>query len=250
MKNWTNNKTEITSIVLPVKTRTYSPVPHSLFLDEIAEQLDKKGYNIAEENYLPQFNGQILTGNLRISYNNSILNPSINFVNSYNKMRKAELRACATVLICKNGMIGSIGGGSYSHKHNGSVLIELREKIVTVIDNLEPEFLRLEKNMQEMENISLSKTTISNLIGDMFINEELITSTQLGILSKELKLSEHFKGDTAWDFYNNVTESFKDNHPMNYDKQHIKFHTYCMDKFNLTGSKGLYGSKIEELELV
>ena len=249
MKNWTKRKEDILDIPLPIKTHSYSPVPHSVFLEEINIEIEKQGYKVIEESYLTINDGKVLTGNLRIGNNNTFINPTINFTNSYNKMRKAELRGCATVLICKNGMMGSIGGG-YSHKHNGNVLKELREQIVIIVSNLESEFLKLEKNMQELQKIKLNKDVISTLIGDMFINEELINTTQLGILSKELKFSEHFKGDTAWDFYNNVTESFKDNHPMNYDKQHIKFHTYCSDKFGLTGRRGLYGTKLKELNYV
>ena len=250
MQNWHDKKEELAIIPLPEHGKRYGCIPHTVFLDEIQEHLDKKGYKVAEERYLTASGGQILTGNLRIQNESDLeMMPSINFVNSYNRSRKASIRVTGMVLVCKNGMMSASKDGHYSRKHIGEkALPDFRKHLELAINGLDEEFARLLKNKQEMKEIELHKKIVSQLVGDMILNEELINSTQISILKKEIKFSEHFKGNSLWDFYNHTTEAFKSTHPSFYDKQHVKFHSYITDKFDLSGSRGLYGEAIEFTE--
>lgn len=250
MKDWTTTREFLLEIPRPEETKSYTPIAHSVFINELREELDKRGYTVAEERYLHANKGQILTGNFRVTNGDSEMMPMINFTNSYNKMRRAEIWAAAMVLVCKNGMMGKTSTGHYSRKHSGTALEDVRQKMIEVVASLDEEFQRLKKNAEEMKQIELDKKVIAQLVGDMYINESLIKAEQLSILSNEIHHSINFKGNTVWDFYNHVTESYKHNHPMDYDKQHIKFHTYMTDKFSLSGSRGLYGQQIEIAELV
>ncbi len=241
MKNWESTKQKLLDCPLPQATSSYTVIPHKVFLEEIVTELNNKGYQIADERYLTMGNCAVLTGMYRIQSSiGGELAPAISFVNSYNKSRRAEIRASAVVLVCKNGMMGMIGNGHYSRKHTGNALEDFRDHIKIVITGLDEEFARLEKNKEEMKATTIDTLLRSSLIGDMMINEGLLTLSQLAILKKELKKSMYFSGNTLWDFYNNCTEAFKDNHPSSFDKQHVKFHTYICDKFKLTGSRGLY----------
>lgn len=247
MKNWTDKRENILNTALPTATKSYGVIPHSVFLEEIQEELYKQNYTIAEERYLTADNNKILSGFFRIQdFTDMELMPSISFVNSYNKTRKASIRVAGTVLVCKNGMLGSTPGGSYTRKHIGiNALPDFRKHLSIGISGLISEFERLLKNKQEMKDIQIDKSIIARLVGDMIINEDLITTTQLSILKHEINFSANFKGNTLWDFYNNTTESFKDTHPSFYDKQHIKFHSFITSKFDLSGNKGIYGKKLE-----
>ncbi len=49
MKNWETTRDIILNTELPVDTKSYSAIPHSVFLEEISEELYKKNYIIAEE---------------------------------------------------------------------------------------------------------------------------------------------------------------------------------------------------------
>ena len=131
MKNWTNNTDFLREIPLPTLTTTYKPVPHTVFLDEIKEELYK--YIIENEN--------------------NIMNPAIYFTNSYNKMRRAELQGGISILVCKNGAIGIDTASRFSRKHSGTVLEDLRTNIVLTVDSLEEQFNRLKHNMEEMQQI-------------------------------------------------------------------------------------------------
>lgn len=253
MKKWELTRNNILAAQVPANTDSYTAIPHRVFLEEISEKLSLKGYNIHSEEYIATKEYQIITGSFTVNKRGVLdapkeLSPSLFFVNSYNKSRRAILRAGAKVLVCKNGMLGTVDGGSYTRKHSGNALEEFREHIDIVIDNIDYEFERLEKNVIEMKAIQMDNSTIARLVGDMVVNEDMITMTQLSILKHELKFSENFKDGTLWSFYNNCTEAFKDTHPLYYDRQHIKLHTYLSDKFELTGSRGLYGKGLEGLE--
>jgi hypothetical protein len=246
MKNWLKTRELIEAIQVPSNTRSYCAIPHSVFLSEIRDQLAKSNYTISDERYLTTSTGAVLTGNYRIADGtDDELAPSITFVNSYNKTRKAEIRASAVVLVCKNGMMGAIENGYYSRKHLGkNALNDFRQHIVTVIGGLDGEFNRLKTNRNEMKSIKVDKKTIAQLVGDMVVNEVLLSTVQITSLLKDLRKTQP---ENVWNFYNCVTQSLHDSHPSFYDKQHIKFHTYISDKFNLTGSRGLYGSGLDEV---
>lgn len=254
MKNWELTRNNILAAQVPDNTSSYTAIPHRVFLEEISEKLSLKGYNIQSEQYIGTKEYQIITGSFTVNKTGVIegpkeLAPSLFFVNSYNKARRAIIRAGAKVLVCKNGMLGTVDGGVYTRKHSGNALEEFREHIDVVIDNLDYEFEKLQKNVVEMKEIQMDRTTIARLVGDMVINEDMVTMTQLSILKHELKFSENFKDGSLWSFYNNCTEAFKETHPMYYDQQHIKLHTYLSDKFELTGSRGLYGKGLDGISI-
>ena len=129
MKNWKNTTDFLREIPLPEQTRTYKPVSHAIFIDEIKEELYKRGHSVKTERYLTANNGLIMTGNFTVDNPDSHINPAIFFTNSYNKMRKAELTTGAIVLICSNGLIRQEVAHRFSKKHSGTVLEDLRNNI-------------------------------------------------------------------------------------------------------------------------
>jgi hypothetical protein len=248
MKNWQNTTDFLREIPLPTQTHTYKPVSHAVFIDEIKEELYKRGHSVKTERYLTANNGLIMTGNFTIENPDGEINPAIFFTNSYNKMRKAELTNGVIVLVCSNGMISMDVTNKFSKKHSGTVLEDLRNNIVLSVESIDEEFEKLRKNAEEMKQIQLSDNQIASIIGDMYINESMISETQLSILKKEVKTSTNFKDNTVWDLYNNTTEAFKASHPMHFDKQHLKLHAYMSDIFSLTGARGLYKNKQSLIE--
>lgn len=240
MKNWTNNQVEILEYKKPdTYSKRYGYIPHDVFLDELKEKIDKRGYKIEEERYLGALNNQVICGNYRISNGDMEMQPAIGFVNSVNGMRTAQVYGMGLVLICRNGMTNSLG--RYSRKHLGDKAIhDVRENMNLIVDKLEDEFETLKIQKEALKTKEIDRKVIAQLIGDMYVNEALITETQLSILKKESLESENFKDMTAWSFYNWTTEAFKNNHPMNYDKQHHKFHTYMLNQFEIAGAPSFF----------
>jgi hypothetical protein len=62
--------------------------------------------------------------------------------------------------------------------------------------------------------------------GRMFIEDELVNSTQLSILKKEINFSENFKDENVRCFYNHVTEALKKTHPSQVMSSHLEVHKY------------------------
>lgn len=244
---WTESREEILALAPPVKEGRYCPIPHSVFLGEIEEELDKLGYGVRSQRFLTGYNRQILSGSFLVEDRNASdidpdLAPTIYFTNSYNKMKKASIHVGAMVLVCKNGMLGSVESGSYSRKHLGdNALIEFRTRMKQGIQELQKEFQRLIVNKQEMRDRVIHTSIRNQLLGEMYIDHQMINPTQFSVINKEInKKSSVFGDDTVWSLYNNITEGLKDNHPLNYNSDLIKLHTFFSDQFGLTGNRGLY----------
>ncbi len=236
---WSVTKQEIIDTPLPTHQGRYGVIPHELFLNTVADKITSRGYGIIDERYLTNKNNQRLSGVYTLGgYDDIDITPSVYFINSYDKSKIASIRIGSTVLVCKNGMLS---GKSYSRKHIGAKAYEdFSNKIDKGLDRLDEDFKSLVLNKNEMKSLTITKNTIHKLVSDMFLEEDLITATQISILKRELKESKHFKDDSVWSFYNNVTESFKSNSASNYNSQLSKFHGYMSDYFNLTNKPNLY----------
>tara|TARA_R110000868_G_scaffold97742_2_gene268907 strand:- start:1005 stop:1745 length:741 start_codon:yes stop_codon:yes gene_type:complete len=240
MKNWEENEDFLKSVEKPTYEGRYCAIPHDLFIDEVNNQLTLKGMEIEKKNYLIANKGQIMIGEYSIKAHDSEMNISISFRNSYNKQVSASIKSGAIVLVCSNGMY-SIRGESFKRKHLGvDAFRDTQRNISLSIDNAEVEYKKLLQDRDELKRTRVTNKIIAELVGDMYLNESIITETQLSLLKNELKFSKHFTEDNAWCFYNNVTEVLKDNHPTNYIKQHLKVYSYLSDAFDLTNKSGLY----------
>lgn len=248
MKNWQEREEFLADIELPIKTESYSPVPHGVFVRDLQQKIQEKGYEIAYKRYLTNKNGQVLTGEygIKTSLDDEML-MSVGFQNSYNKQVKASIQSGVLVLVCKNGMY-TTKGVRYSRKHTGDVLQELQDNMVLCVENLEENFLTLQKQREEMKQVRLNKETVSRIIGDMYINETLLTSTQLEIVKKERFFSENFKELTGWSLLNWCTEALKNTSPKEYLRSHLKVSAYLQDRLGITDSPKLYGEPFVKQE--
>lgn len=243
MKNWTDNEKAIMEIAVPTEYgSSYTPIPHSVFIMELQEQLDKRNMKIGSKKYLTGNNGNILTGEYGIISNiEEESQIAIGFHNSYNKQMKAGIYGGMLMLVCSNGAY-SHGQSMYKRKHTGNALYELREQMLNVIEEAEGSYIQLVHEKEAMKERELSRQTIASLVGDMWLNEQLINTTQMEIIRKEMLYSEAFREKTAWSLYNWCTESIKQAHPANYIKQHLKLHTYISNKLELSEvRKNVYG---------
>lgn len=122
--------------------------------------------------------------------------------------------------------------------------------MVKVIEGAENGYLTLLEERENMKRKELSKQTIATLIGDMYINEALINTTQLEIIKREMKYNEHFSDRTAFSFLQWNTEALKSSHAGSYIKNHLKIYTYITNKLNLSATrKNVYGTLQESQEL-
>ena len=80
-----------------------------------------------------------------------------------------------------------------------------------------------------MRKIFLSKKEQSELVGRLFLDNEIIDASQVSCIKAEMKEpSFDYNADlnNAWTFYNHVTHSFKKSHPRTWMSDQIKFHEF------------------------
>jgi hypothetical protein len=225
---------ELLAARLPARTATYTPVPHRIFIEEIAEELDKANFKIIDRYYNRAMNNQVVSGNYIIAYDaDPELQLSFNWSNSYNKILKASITGGAYQKICANGMFGS--STRYIHKHNGNVLQELYQAIRYAIDSAEQQMEELIFVKQRLKEIEVTKRITSELLGRMYLENEIITSTQLNIVKRELddpSYDYNFIG-SAFELYSHLTHSFKEATPQHYMKHHVTTHEFFKNHFEV-----------------
>lgn len=121
------------------------------------------------------------------------------------------------------------------------------------------ETFRLLQNQREaMKEIEVDERIMSELIGRMFLEQNLIGSTQLNILKREIKDPTFDYGDKAslWTLYQHTTFSMREIHPRVYMDDHMKMHRFFMKEgmesaaervLTRKGLKAILGSTSESL---
>jgi len=218
---------------IPLRTDSYTPVPHSDFLQLIAQEIENSSYGlqIKARKIYTNLNGQKLVGFYSVGIRGVDTAPEfglemmLGYKNSYDKSMSAGLAAGLNVTICENGVVAG-DMLSFRRKHTGEIRSELREHIQTAIINMRDGFDRLVLEVDIMKDYGLTLKQKAELMGIMYFEENMVTPNQLSIVKKEMNESENFKGDTLWDLYNNVTQALKTSHPLNHIEDHIKLHSF------------------------
>lgn len=227
------NKQELYQVPIPRATDSYSPVSHQNIIETVEEQLDKVNLSVEKSTYNVAREGKQLIGYMDIKSSFSELGMRIAFRNSYDKSMSVAFVAGSCVWICGNGMIS--GEIQYMRKHTGGVVSELNSKIINSVNQLDDHFQRMFKHVGRMKNIQVDKTAAAELCGRMFVEQDLISSTQLGIIKRELSdpSFQDFTNPNLWSLYNHTTYSLKQAHPTHYIQDHINFHEFVEKEYQL-----------------
>lgn len=227
---------DIKKISIPASAETmkgYQVIPHMDVINNIKEELGKKGIGITKENYkVAKFGNQIYGNIVTDLKSDSDLGGALHFVNSYDKSKKLEIISGAIVFICGNGMIKMVDISASKRKHVGSIATIMKHMIYNSICNLEKEYELLVEAKKRFQEVEVSKRLQSELAGRLFMEEKLLTPTQMPAFRRECeKVDSPFGDNTAWKFYNNCTEVLKLSHPSNYLNDHIKLHKFALEVF-------------------
>lgn len=221
-----NNLTEeeLLEVEVPLPTFSYTPISHKEIIYTIKEQLYIKGFTIKTTNYKSNHAGTKLIGYYGIEHSDSEIGLMIAFRNSYNKSMSAGLAVGGQVWICENGIIS--GDISLIRKHTGLANVIVKNKILDSINSFEDSFKEIIIDRDLMKETTITGRNCAELLGRMYIEERIITSSQLDIIKNEIDYSKHFTGNTVWDFYNCITESLKTSTINGYFNDHLKVHNF------------------------
>lgn len=224
---------------LPKSTRSYAPVSHRTVIETTLEALDKAGIQVISQLYTAARDGRQGNGIYQLQGGDETMNFRLIWQNSYDKSLPLASAMGANVIVCGNGMVVGYMG-RFKRKHTGTVLDEFKESIVKYISEAGEVFHKMVVDREKMKEIELSKRLCAELVGRMFIEQDIITATQVGIIKRELE-APSFDYNTAkkrneegilvgpeclWDTYNAITVSLKDDHPQHSIQRHINVHKF------------------------
>jgi hypothetical protein len=256
MENFNTTKELMMNTPVPVQTRTYKPVSHSQLIDLTLNSIEKAGFALDKETYSAAADGQVANGRFSISnVADSEMQLQIGWQNSYNKQLTLKFAIGTRIFICQNGCVSG-DFGTFKKKHVGEIQSFTPQAITEYIKSAGETFTIMQKQRDEMKQVEITKRVKAELIGRMILEEQFITSTQLNIMSRELKAPTHDYGapDSLWELYNYTTFAMKQSHPANWMDSHIKAHRFFVNETgtifpNVEVSAVMQLEQLEQLEL-
>ena len=224
---------DLSAIQYPKHGKTYTIIRHKFLIDASRSILKTHGFNIKNEEYKATANGNIAQGIYKIeSDKDSELGMMFAWSNSYDKSTRFQCGIGAYVMVCDNGMVcGDMA--SYARKHTGNADQEAFNHIMSQTKQGDKYFTQLINDRDGFKNCILSKKEQSELVGRLFIDEELIDSSQASCIKNEMiKPSYNYQCNmnNAWAFYNHVTHALKKSHPRSWMTDQQKFHKFMVSE--------------------
>jgi len=223
---------------IPSTSRTYRPISHQEVIDLTINSIVGAGFQVDKEEYNSARNGNIATGKYTIkNVADSEMQLQISWLNSYDKSKRLTWGIGNQVRICMNGMI-SADLGAFKKKHQGNIQEYSPRMIAEYVKRAGNTFEEMQKEREQMKKIVLSDRDRSTLVGRLFLEEKLLTTTQLNIISREVECPTYDYGskDSVWDFYNHVTLSLKEIHPSLYMETLMDTHKFFVNESGILES--------------
>jgi len=237
----------IRNAALPSHGKRYTVIPHGYVIDQTRAELANAGFVINQELYKTSLDGQVAQGVYHLNYGtDQDMGLMFAWSNSYNKMMRFKCAVGAQVFICMNGVVsGDLA--NYKRKHTGSALVDVTNSIQFQINHAKEYYNNLVADKEMLKQVQLTKSQQGSVVGRLFIEQEILTLTQVGMVQREIEKPTHkysINPNSAWDLYNHVTLALKDSHPLNYLSDHQKVHNFFVNEFGQL--QNIYATVIEE----
>lgn len=219
---------------LPTHGGRYSVIPHTDVIRNVVKTINNNGFEIERELYRSSLDAQVATGIYHIKSNlDDEMSMMFAWVNSYNKTKRFRCAVGSYVTVCMNGMIsGDLK--SYGRKHTGSADVEYSQVIKDQLSQLSKHHKQLVNDKNSMKEITVSKKRQAELLGQLFISENIITSTQLSEVKEQMVKPSYDYGtpeDSLWTLYNHVTHAVKGTHPSLWIDRLKDIHTFFTQEY-------------------
>jgi len=215
---------DVINVPAPQKTTTYQPVSNLELITSLEAGIEAQSLTIVKKRYELSKTNQQMFGHFQIQTDDTDYNLAIGFRNSYNKSLAVGITSGAQVLVCSNLAFG--GDFIRMRKHTTNVLKELNDMVDGAVGSALIGYKRSIFDMENMKKVSVSKQLAAELIGRLYMEEKLVTNTQLSIIRNQYETNKDFNDGTLFGLYNNVTEALKRSHPANRIKSQIEIHNF------------------------
>ena len=214
---------------LPEQTRTYKPIPYRQVMDLTLEGIHKAGFSLEKEIYTSAKDGAVATGRYTIgNVGDTEMKLQINWMNSYDKSKRLTFAIGGVVLVCTNGMVGFRSLNAFKKKHQGEIQTFTPTMIPEYIKQAGEVFLGLQADREAMKEISVTQRLTAEILGRLFYEEQILESTQLNIVKRELEHPTHNYNSpgTLWELFNHVTFAIGGIHPASWLDDHVTAHRF------------------------
>ena len=224
------------SVAHPEQTSTYKPILYGDLDTLVKQDIEKAGFQLESTRFLSAHEGLQADGIYYLkSGQDKEMGMQIAWQNSYDKKVPLRFAVGGYVFLCTNGaMVGDLG--LFYAKHQGEIQQITPGTLTEIILNAGNKFDQMIVEREKMKEISLTKRTCAELVGRLFIEEQIINTTQMGIISREIENPSFNYGEnknSLWQLYNDCTLAFKQDHPAHYMTRHIQTHQFFKKEFEL-----------------
>ena len=233
--DYKTTKEYILKAEVPTKTRTYKPISHEQLIDLTLASINSAGFKLDQETYSSYNDGRVANGRYTISnVADSEMQLQIGWQNSYDKTASLKFAIGTRILICSNGCVSG-DYGAFRKKHMGVVDEFAPAAITEYIKQAGDSFKKMQIEREVMKQIELTKRDKAELLGRLFLEEELLTTMQLNIIAGQIEnpAFDYGSPDSVWELYQHTTYAMKEAHPRMWIANHIKAHNFFI---NATGS--------------
>lgn len=232
--SWRVPKRRLFSTPLPEETRTYKPISHKELANITVKAIKDAGFNIGIQEYFSAKEG--LVANARYTITNIAdedMQLEIGWQNSYDKTLSLKFAIGTRIMICENGCVSG-NFGAFSKKHMGDIKIFAPEEMEYSIKEAAKVFKTMKEEKDSMKDIKINIKKRAEIVGRLFLERNLIGSTQLNIIKDEIANPTHdyLCKDSLWELYQYVTFSMKEIHPRLWMDHHINIHKFFVELIN------------------
>lgn len=221
----------------------YACISHKFVIDNTKRLLEENNLIAEQELYSCNINAEIARGVYHIKdESDPELGMIFAWANSYNKQMRFKCAIGAYVKVNGNSMIAG-DYSNYGRVHKGTADVDTIANITDQIINAHKYYAQLIADKKAMKGVILTERQEAEILGRLFIQEEFIDITQLGIIRKEMnenKLDYGVDKHGLWTFYNHIITALKVTHPKAWLDRQKQCHWFLCNEFgigNYTNSK-------------
>ena len=239
---------------VPQQTRSYKPVSHEQLMDLTLESIYQAGFELDKEIYTASTDGLVANGRFTISnVADRDMQLQVGWQNSYNRQVSLKFAIGARIFICQNGCVSG-DYGAFKKKHIGEVQTFAPNAITDYIKAAGDAFRRLQKDRDVMKNIEITATRKAELIGQLYIEKEIINSLQLNVIKSEIKKPtfDYDCENSLWELYQHTTYALKQQHPSSWMNSHMDTHDFFVNEAGILVDKTpaiIYNESVNQLHL-
>jgi hypothetical protein len=230
--NYSTTKELVISTQLPQMTRTYKPFSNQRIIDLTLNGISNAGFTLDKERYTCAKEGLVCNGKYTIgNVSDGEMQLQISWLNSYDKSKPLSFFVGALITVCNNGLQRSMGMGGFKKKHQGQIQEFTPTAITEYIKGAQETFIQIQKERDIMKEVFITRDIQARLIGEMFLNEDFVKSTQLNIIKREIHSPTHSYGDpnSLWSLYQYTSFAMRDLHPSLSLQDHLDAHTFFIN---------------------